>query len=145
MSDATPVLCETCDRSARWANHRQCFGCLYHHVKPCDYVPKLATHTDLATALAEVRRYKAEWEQAHPWWELMPDYQRIWEDSAAPSKYADRETGIGRKLVWARFKVERKHPRGRRVNPWLDALLHEPLLHEPLDVLVALECGLVHI
>lgn len=108
----TSVFCITCDRSPKWANHPQCFGCLFDHVKPCDVVPKLATHPDLAVALAEIRRYRAQWEQAHPLWELVPDYQRIWPESAAPSRHADYATTIGRKLVHARWKVERRHPRG---------------------------------
>ena len=114
MPAATSIFCTTCDVSPRWANHAQCFGCLLDNVKPCDYVPKLATHTDLSVAMAEVRRYVAQWEQQFYGWQLTPDFQRIYEDSAAPSKYADRHTSIGRKLVWARFKVERRHPRGVR-------------------------------
>jgi hypothetical protein len=111
MAD-TSVFCDTCDRSPKWAHHGQCFGCLFDHVKPCDVVPKLATDTDLAVALAEIARYRAQWEQAHPGWELVPDYQRIWPESAAPSRHADYATTIGRKLVHARWKVERRHPKG---------------------------------
>ncbi len=121
MAD-TSVWCETCDRSPKWANHGQCFGCLFDHVKPCEVVPKFATHTDLAVAMAEIRRYRAEWEQAHPDWELVVDYQRIWPESAAPSRHADYATTIGRKLVHARWKVERRHPKGITWAVWARCL-----------------------
>jgi hypothetical protein len=108
----TSLVCITCDRSPQWANHGQCFGCLLDHSKPCDYVPKFATHTDLAVAVAEICQYRATWEAMHPLWELVPDMERLWPESAAPSQHADYATTIGRKLVHARWKVERRHPRG---------------------------------
>jgi hypothetical protein len=131
MSD-TSLLCITCDRSPQWANHGQCFGCLLDHSKPCDYVPKFATHTDLAVAVAEICQYRATWEAMHPLWELVPDMERLWPESAAPSHHADYATTIGRKLVHARWKVERRHPRG---HPWarrrvivVDSARFDPLL-----------------
>jgi hypothetical protein len=120
MSD-TSVFCETCDdeaiKSAKAPGFRQCYECLRHRVKPCVKVPKFATHTDLAVAMAEIARYRAEWEQLHEGWVLVPDYQAIWPESAPPSRHADYGTTMGRKRVEARWVVERRHPRGAPV--WL--------------------------
>jgi len=111
---AKAVWCEHCGRSPRWGSDPFCYGCLLDGIPPCEVVPVLAVHYDLSVAMAEVRRKRALWEAKHPAWELVPDYQRVVEDSAAPSKYVDRDTSIGRKRVWARFKVEARHPKGRR-------------------------------
>ena len=113
MVSPVPLRCDTCLYSPCWGQHAQCAGCLYDRVKPCEVVPKLACHWDLAVAHAEVRRYYAEWEQAHPGWALEVEYEQVDFESTAPSKYVDRETTIGRKLVWSRCRVVRRHPRGR--------------------------------
>jgi hypothetical protein len=110
------VWCSTCDVSPRWPDQDQCYGCLRDEVMPCDYVPLFAVHTDLGLAIASIRRRIIYWEEKHPTWVLVPDYQRVWEESAPPSRHADRETSIGRKLVHARWKVERRHPREQREN-----------------------------
>jgi hypothetical protein len=114
------LWCSTCDLSPRWPDQEQCDGCLRAGVPPSDTVPMFAVHWDLAVAMASLRRRVVYWEEKHPRWVLVPDYQRIWEESAPPSKYADRETTMGRKLVQARWRVERRHPRGLRSwLPWI--------------------------
>jgi len=82
-------------------------------VQPYDTVPVHWTHWDLAVCHALVRQKVAAWEQAHPGWQLEPDYERQGFASTAPSPYVDRETTIGRKQVRARFRVVRAHGRGR--------------------------------
>lgn len=111
---ATPHCCITCDGPQPWPGYWQCHGCLVAGGKPADTWTVRTVHWDTAVLHAIVRRKVAQWEQACPGWELVPDMQRYWEDSTHPSKYVDRETGIGRKLAWTRFRVARKHPRGRR-------------------------------
>src|ERR1051325_586958 len=126
------VYCETCDFSPRWAHYRQCFGCLYYHVKPCDYVPLVGCDTDLSMAMVQIRQRCREWEALHPRWVLVPDYQRVWPESAAPSRHADYATSIGRKFVHSRFKVERRHPRGQRLRSWQQGMM---AFHHPHTIL----------
>jgi hypothetical protein len=111
--DASPwcVQCATC---RKWPYHDECLGCLTVGGRPAETVSFRTVHWDVAVVQAVIRRKVAVWEQRHPGWELVPDMQRYWEDSTHPSKYVDRETGIGRKLAWTRLRVERRHPRGDR-------------------------------
>ena len=106
--------CIQCDQFLKWPYHDECLGCLTVGGRPADTVSLRTVHWDTAVLHAVIRRKVAVWEQRHPGWELMPDFARYWEDSTHPSKYVDRDTAIGRKLAWTRFRVERRHPRGRR-------------------------------
>src|SRR5262245_9568045 len=117
MRRSEPVWCESCEGavvSPAWPGHDQCAGCLAAGVKPCAVVPVHWTHWDVAVCHALVRQKVAAWEQGHAGWRLEPDYERQGFASTAPSRYVDRETGIGRKKVEARFRVVRAHPQGRR-------------------------------
>jgi hypothetical protein len=107
--------CVQCAHWFKWPGHDECLGCLNAPGKPAETVTLRTVHWDTAVLHASIRRKVAVWEQRHPGWELVSDMQRYWEDSTQPSKYVDRETSIGRKLAWTRFRVERKHPRGVRV------------------------------
>lgn len=125
--------CWTCGDFVKWPGYGQCSGCLTRGRKPQDTVTFRTVHWDTAVLHAVIRRKVAQWEQACPGWELVPDFARYWEDATQPSKYVDRETSIGRKLAWTRFRVVRAHPRGRRdmgqvrfypdVGDWQGALL----------------------
>lgn len=106
--------CGQCGQGLKWSQHDECLGCLTAGGKPAETVNLRTVHWDMAVLQAVIRRKVAVWEQRHPGWELVVDMQRSWEDSTHPSKHVDRETTIGRKLAWTRFRVERKHPRGRR-------------------------------
>jgi hypothetical protein len=108
--------CVQCNAFLKWPGHDECIGCLRQPGKPAETVSFRTVHWDVAVLQGVIRRKVAVWEQRHPGWELVPDMQRYWEDSTHPSKYVDRETGMGRKLAWTRFHVERAHPRGRRVR-----------------------------
>jgi hypothetical protein len=110
--------CVQCANFLKWPYHDECLGCLTVGGRPAETVSFRTVHWDVAVLHAVIRRKVAVWEQRHPGWELVPDMQRYWEDSTHPSKYVDRETGIGRKLAWTRFRVARRHPRGRRPG-WL--------------------------
>lgn len=106
--------CVQCARGLKWPYHDACLGCLTQGGRPAETVSLRTVHWDTAVLHAVIRRKVAVWEQRHPGWELVPDMQRYWEDTTHPSKYVDRETSLGRKLAWTRFRVERKHPRGKR-------------------------------
>ena len=112
--DETP-WCVQCAQFLKWPYHDECLGCLTVGGRPAETVTLRTVHWDTAVLHAVIRRKVAVWEQRHPGWELAADMQRYWEDSTHPSKYVDRETSIGRKLAWTRFRVERKHPRGVRL------------------------------
>lgn len=104
--------CIQCGQGLKWSQHDECLGCLTVGGRPAETVSLRTVHWDTAVLHAVIRRKVAVWEARHPGWELVPDMQRYWEDSTHPSKYVDRETAIGRKLAWTRFRVERRHPRG---------------------------------
>ena len=103
-----------CAQWLKWPGRDECLGCLTGGGRPAETVSLRTVHWDTAVLHAVIRRKVAVWEQRHPGWELAPDMQRYWEDSTHPSKYVHRDTAIGRKLAWTRFRVERTHPRGRR-------------------------------
>ena len=110
------VECATCDYGTpRWAGYAQCLACLDYRVKPCDYVYKSVVGFDTESAIAEIRRHRLEWEVKHPGWHLDLDQQRLFPETVAPSKYADRQTTLGRKLYGARFKVVRAYQRQRKL------------------------------
>ena len=112
---ATPAAvrslwCATCDqRSPRWPGFPQCFGCLFDHVLPCDVVPKYIVGFDADSAAAEFRWFRGAWEEQHPGFELLLDRQRLFPEESPPSKHADRETSLGRKLFYCRWLVVRRH------------------------------------
>jgi hypothetical protein len=106
--------CVQCANFLKWPYHDECIGCLTGGGRPAETVSLRTVHWDVAVLHAVIRRKVAVWEQRHPGWELQIDMQRYWEDSTHPSRYVDRETGIGRKMAWTRFRVERTHPRGVR-------------------------------
>ena len=112
--------CVQCDEFLKWPGHDECIGCLSQGGRPAETVTFRSVHYDTAVLHAVIRRKRAQWEQRHPGWELVPDFARYWEDSTHPSKYVDRETTIGRKLAWTRFRVERRHPRGKRSKDGTD-------------------------
>ena len=114
----TSLECATCDHgSPRWAGYSQCLSCLDARVKPCDYVPRRVIAFDAEAAIAEIRGFRLEWEVKHHGWQLDLDRQRLFPESAAPSKHADRHTSLGRKLFYARFRVVRAHPKLWRSLP----------------------------
>lgn len=108
------IDCATCDYGTpRWAGYSQCLACLDYHVKPCDYVYKSVVGFDAEAAIAAIRQHRLEWEATHPGWHLDLDQQRIFPETVAPSKYADRHTTLGRKLYGSRFRVVRAYPSSR--------------------------------
>jgi hypothetical protein len=139
--------CAQCGQGLKWPGRDECLGCLTEGGRPAETVSLRTVHWDVAVLQAVMRRKVATWEARHPGWELTPDMQRTWEDSTHPSKYVDPDTRIGRKLAWTRFRVERRHPLGRRdpfrglllrLRPgsalW-DAVLHPRRLQETLRAL----------
>ena len=109
--------CATCDYGTpRWAGYSQCLGCLDYRVKPCDYVYKSIVGFDTDAARVAIQAHRQEWEVKHPGWHLDLDRQRLWPESAAPSRHADRQTVLGRKKYESRFRVVRAHPRRRSVD-----------------------------
>ena len=111
------VECATCDHGTpRWAGYAQCLACLDYRVKPSDYVYRPVVGFDAETARVAIQGYRQEWEVKHPGWRLELDRQRLWPESAVPSKYSDRHTTLGRKKYDARFRVVRAHPRRRSVS-----------------------------
>lgn len=109
--DASP-WCVQCADFLKWPGHDECHGCLQAGGRPAETVLFLTVHWDTPTIHAIIRRKVGVWEARHPGWVLVPDMQRYWEDATHPSKYVDRETGMGRKHARTRFRVERRHPRG---------------------------------
>ena len=104
--------CVQCAAFLKWPGHDECHGCLQVRGRPAETVTFMTVHWDTPVIHRILRRKVAVWEQRHPGWLLVPDMQRYWEDSTHPSKYVDRDTTIGRKHAWTRFRVERRHPRG---------------------------------
>lgn len=107
----TTPWCVTCDLSPKWAGYAQCLGCLIHKTKPCDVIPKYVVAFDAVAVGREFRLFRQQWEIRYPQWELIADCERRWPESAPPSRHADRETSLGRKLFYCRWRVERRHPR----------------------------------
>lgn len=109
--------CATCDHgTSRWAGYSQCLACLYYWVKPSDYVVKAVIGFDADAARVSIQAHRQEWEVKHPGWHLELDRQRIWPESAARSRHADRHTTLARKKYDARFRVVRAYPRLRTVS-----------------------------
>lgn len=100
------IECATCDYGTpRWAGYSQCLACLDYKVLPSTYAVKYCVGFDTETAIAEIRRWRGEWEVTHYGFELMLDRQHIFPESVSPSKYSDRGTTLGRKRYYARFVV----------------------------------------
>ena len=106
------VECATCDYGTpRWAGYAQCLACLDYRVLPSDYVYKSIVGFDSEAAIAEIRKWRAEWEWKHYGFELTLDRQHLFPESTAPSKYADRHTTLGRKLYYSRWVVQHRRKR----------------------------------
>ena len=104
--------CATCDHGTpRWAGYAQCLACLDYRVLPSDYVYKSIVGFDSEAAIAEIRKWRAEWEWKHYGFELTLDRQHLFPESTAPSKYADRHTTLGRKLYYSRWVVQHRRKR----------------------------------
>ena len=107
------IYCATCaHHSPRWAKFPQCAGCLYDKVLPSEYAIKYLVGFDAEAATAALRWWRGEWEEKHPGFQLVGDRERLFPEESAPSKHADRQTTLGRKLFYSRWKIVRAHPRG---------------------------------
>ena len=81
---------------------------------PSEYAIKYLAGFDAVSATAALRWWRGEWEEKHPGFRLIGDRERLFPEESAPSKHADRQTTLGRKLFYARWRVVRTHPRGSR-------------------------------
>ena len=106
------IYCATCDHhSPRWADSPQCYGCLRDKVLPSEYAIKYLVGFDAVSATTALRWWRGEWEEKHPGFQLIGDRERLFPEESAPSKHADRQTSLGRKMFYARWLVVRAHPK----------------------------------